>query len=110
VFLFDQIVRIINRPGKYTSGKRAASYCGRELAMYVSRSEIRMLEESELMLLRQATLAARVNNSSTADDSGKCNWYVGESGGSQYVRDLSGFANGWRLWNADCGGQEAEAT
>jgi len=103
VFLFDKIVRISNR-GQYTSGKRAASYCGRALAIQISRSEIQMLEAAELMLIRQERRHSRSQR--TPEDLTQVHWYVGESGGSPFVRDLSGFAAGIRLWQGETGKPE----
>jgi hypothetical protein len=91
VFLFSPTVRIINR-NTYTSGKKAAFYCGKAnpIAEFVSPNEIRMLENAEMD-------AIRISIARDSDDRqvpGVFAWHVGDSGGSKIMKD--GTARGTR--------------
>lgn len=99
MFLFNKTVKIINR-GTYTSGKRAASYCGRLLAEFVSAGEIRMLEAAELALLKQ-----QMKSSYREYDpvTGKFTWLVADSGGSSLMKQYTGISGGTRVLQASHG-------
>ena len=98
MFLFNKTVSIINR-GTYTSGKKAASYCGRAIAEPVlvdgvpSRSQIRMLEKAELETLRPTSRGYD-------PVSGRFEWVVADSGGSRLMQQLEGISGGYRVLQA----------
>jgi hypothetical protein len=102
VFLFDKTVKIVNRD-TYTSGKKAASYCGRRLAEPVdvngtpSRSEIRMLEAAELAALKPH------GGRGYDPVRGNFEWFVGDSGGSNLMKQLEGISGGYRVFQAQHG-------
>ncbi len=106
VFLFSPTVRIINR-NTYTSGKKAAFYCGKAnpIAEFVSPNEIRMLENAEMD-------AIRISIARDSDDRqvpGVFAWHVGDSGGSKIMKDgtargtRQGQSGGYRVLKASHG-------
>lgn len=100
MFLFNPTVRIVNR-NTYTSGKKAAFYCGKAnpIAEFISVSEIRMLENAEMDAIRISL--SRENSDRIVP--GAFAWYVGDSGGSTLMKDATGYSGGTRLWNASHG-------
>lgn len=97
MFLFDKIVRIINR-NSYTNGKRAASYCGRGLAVPVSRNEIAMLTAAELERVHRLMQRPEYD-----PVKGAFEWFVGDSGGSALMRQYEGISGGTRVFKAQRG-------
>jgi hypothetical protein len=96
VFSFDRTVTITNR-GTFTSGRKAASYCGRGLAEFVSSGQIRMLESAELEVIRSGR---HIELADRDPVDGKFHWYVGDSGGSRLMKQLTGISGGVRVYKA----------
>jgi hypothetical protein len=104
-----QFTKIVNAGGRYTNPSKARAYVGRGLAELISGTienpiEIRMLDEAELSFVRSLMRKA------AADPvTGEFSWHVGDSGGSQLMKMLTGrgtkpgVSGGYRVFQAKRG-------
>lgn len=94
-----QFVRIENR-NSYTSVRKAADYIRRGLATTIDGDPLRinMLDAAALLTLRSAMRADKRDYDPVT---GAFAWYVGDSGGSQMMRDYQGVSGGTRVYQAN---------
>lgn len=96
-------VKIVNRNNGYTNQRKAISYVQRRLAAVVASTdtglilEIRMLETAELAVLRSSNKSRR---RAIDQVTGKFEWFVGDSGGSQLMLEYEGISGGSRVYKA----------